>query len=263
MVTEPTARQRPQPVPAIVAATAGLALALFGSAPAAAEPPGVPAGASTQGAQRHDQSYPRVPSWLDPAREPLLRAEAVPAREPGDPPAAGPAPPAEQPTHPVEEPTGPADEPTPPTEEPTPPAAEPSQPAAEPVPPKPKPSPTRTSGRPNRTENHPNPAPPPAAYQPPADDSAPAEQAQSGQGGELAVRPITEVPDTRGLDERVPTVLPSPTTPPDPSTATRLASSAADEEGDGFARSLTYSGLIGLAIALYGLSMVGRRRRTW
>ena len=69
--------------------------------------------------------------------------------------------------------------------------------------------------------------------------------------------------DTRGLDQRVPATVPSPTPDAAAQPAARLASAAGHERPDWFARSLVYSGLLGLTIALYGLSMVLRRRRTW
>jgi hypothetical protein len=69
----------------------------------------------------------------------------------------------------------------------------------------------------------------------------------------------TETPDPRGLDERFPDPVPTAS----PALATRLSSTDARLEAAERGRSLVYSGSIGLAIALIGLGMMARRRRTW
>lgn len=260
MVTEPTARQRPQPVPAVLAAVAGVALALSGSAPAAADPPGVPVGVHTQAPNGNGWADPYVPPWLDPAREPALTSRAV-TPKPESTPAPDDPPPATEPSAPAEPPPPVAE----PTREPPPPAAEPTQPATAPTKPtKPaaaptKPKPRAEATRPGSSDG--DDAERPEAGAPPVAVDPPPNEPPSGQGADWAARPLTDVQDTRGLDERVPTVVPSPTPPAQP--AARLAAGAAAERPDGFARSLMWSGLIGLVIALYGLSMIGRRRRTW
>ena len=48
-----------------------------------------------------------------------------------------------------------------------------------------------------------------------------------------------------------------------PGTTTTASAQDTDRRPDGYQRSLVYSGLLGLAIAVIGLTMVGRRRRLW
>jgi hypothetical protein len=95
-----------------------------------------------------------------------------------------------------------------------------------------------------------------------------AAQAQVVGGDGTAVRDLSGVatgtlasppPDTRGLDERFPNPVPSPT----PNTATRLSAGEVHARPEGYERSLVVSGLLGLGIAVFGLLMVTRRRRTW
>jgi hypothetical protein len=82
----------------------------------------------------------------------------------------------------------------------------------------------------------------------------------AGAPGWAGERPRpTGSPDTRGLDER----FPDPVPPPSPAAAARLSSADAPLEADTYGRSLVYSGVLGLAIALTGLAMMVRRRRTW
>ena len=92
---------------------------------------------------------------------------------------------------------------------------------------------------------------------PHADPGLPLDPMLDGSGA-LAEQPAAQAPDTRGLDERFPDPVPSAS----PATATRL-SSTDRLEPDAYARSLVYSGVLGLAISLIGLSMMARRRRTW
>jgi hypothetical protein len=90
-----------------------------------------------------------------------------------------------------------------------------------------------------------------------------AAQAQVAGGDSTAVRKLSgvaaEAPDTRGLDERFPSSVPSAT----PATATRLSAGEPQGRPEGYERSLVVSGLLGLGIAVFGLTMVTRRRRTW
>jgi hypothetical protein len=254
MVSVSTARQRPHPLPAaLAAAVAGVTLALTGAAPAGAEPPGAPGAVPSRAPDWHryhlgaDPSVPGLPPWLDPALEPMVGVSRAAAR-PGapaatDPPApATPAPSTPPPATPPPATTAPA---TPAPGSPAPATGRPAAPAV-----------------PDRTEGRDHPAPQAALAPPDGDEIEPMDDL-SGQGADWAAQPVEGAADTRGLDQRVPATVPSPTPDAAAQPAARLASAAGHERPDWFARSLVYSGLLGLTIALYGLSMVLRRRRTW
>ena len=245
MVSVSTARQRPHPLLAgLAAAVAGVALALTGSAPAGAEPPGAPVAVPSLAPDRHP-----LPPWLDPASEPVAGVPSSRA--------------ATRPVTPADaEPPAPA----------TPPPATPAPATPAPATPAPAPSTSAPTTRPaapavpDRTEGRARPAPP-AAHVPQEEAADPDElvtdpmNGQAGQGADWAAQPIKE--DTRGLDQRAPAAVPSPTPDAAAQPATRLAAAAGHERPDWYARSLVYSGLLGLTIALYGMSIVLRRRRTW
>src|SRR5688500_6576110 len=96
MVSVSTARQRPHPLPAaLAAAVAGVALALTGAAPAGAEPPGAPGALPSRAPDWHryhlgaDPSVPGLPPWLDPALEPMVGVSRA-ATRPGAPAGADP-----------------------------------------------------------------------------------------------------------------------------------------------------------------------------
>jgi hypothetical protein len=244
MVSVPTARQRPRPLLAgLAAAVAGVALALTGSAPVGAEPPGAPAAVPSLTPDRHP-----LPPWLDPASEPVAGVPSSrAASRPGTP--VGAEPPA--PATPTPAPATPA----PATPAPAAPAPSTSAPTTRPAAP----------AVPDRTEGRARPAPP-AAHVPQEEAAGPDRavtdptNGQAGQGADWTAQPIKE--DTRGLDQRAPAAVPSPSPDAPAQPATRLAA-AGHERPDWYARSLVYSGLLGLTIALYGMSIVLRRRRTW
>ncbi|MEV4627506.1 hypothetical protein AB0J90_14570 [Micromonospora sp. NPDC049523] len=89
--------------------------------------------------------------------------------------------------------------------------------------------------------------------------------------------PPTAVPDRSTVPPDVVVPVPSPVGPTTPAGgaggsapfATRSSAhttgpgQATDRLPDGYQRSLLYSGLLGLAIAAIGLTIVGRRRRLW
>ena len=139
-------------------------------------------------------------------------------------------------TGPVQDPTAPDEEP----DSPTPPGTSSTQPPGTGLPPD-------TSGE-DQPDGSQNGAPSPATTDPPQRD------------------PVAAGPDGEdlGLGETVDEPTPTPTPSADGSAAAPLRAAPVDPTpASEYRHTLIYSGVIGLALAAIGLTMVGLRRRRW